>query len=229
MFFEGCASGFESKRTSSSSFSPKYFQIKLGVLPSEALKQARKGPSLLDCLVVAQIAQYRGILHAIGEENFNRKFSATGTSPLILGAIALNPIYKYLDKFAPLSEEKLQSGDLVYFENAADYSVRNPLGAWQGINTLFSKVFPGKYCAFGFEGTKTEVEDHLWERYQQIESSYHFEHLPRKIVELKELVFRNTPVPSVSRRNFNEKKGGKVRCVYRLNQEKIQGKQNSED
>ncbi|CAF22918.1 hypothetical protein [Candidatus Protochlamydia amoebophila] len=154
-------------------------RIKKGVSPSEALKSAQRGPTLVDCATVCQLGQYQALLEVLGEEKFNYLFGHETGSPLVLCSYAIdNPLMPFLTKYiiknsekCPINEVKLEKGWRVVFNNVSKYNIKHGMrGDAVSFDVICLDPTPGqeKFIGLGLKSegiTEKELEQVLIEEY----------------------------------------------------------------
>ncbi len=115
------------------------FLLKKGVSPSEAIKTAKEGISLIGCGEACQIAQYAALLSILGPEKFDLLFAENSQTPLVIdSSVLVNPLNllkRHIAKANPDSSE-IKKGTQVYIYNANTYLSKHPFGIAQGFNAL---------------------------------------------------------------------------------------------
>jgi hypothetical protein len=158
------------------------FLMKDEVLPSDALKAAKVGLSILDCGTVCQIARYDALLKILGEEKFNRLFSEPHGQKLNISFDddALNPLRFFFD-FAESAKKQVkgsigkrivQKGQMVSFKGVEKYEKKHPSGMGGNYNLICSNETPGeqRYVGHGLpsEGmTEEEIARMMVREYNQ--------------------------------------------------------------
>ncbi|CAF23955.1 hypothetical protein [Candidatus Protochlamydia amoebophila] len=154
-------------------------RIKKGVSPSEALKSAQRGPTLVDCATVCQIGQYQALLEVLGEEKFNYLFGHETGSPLVLCSYAIdNPLMPFLRQYTiknsekwPINEVNLEKGWRVVFNNVSKYNIKHGMrGDAVSFNVICfdTTVDKEKFIGFGLGGkevTEEQIEQALINEY----------------------------------------------------------------
>lgn len=118
------------------------FVVIKGVLPTEALASLRQKTYFIGCAEVCQIAFYEAVKHLLGNEKFNRLFSADSSTPLMLGQSPKNPI-SALMRGLP-SGAKLEKGQMVQFKNTPLYPLKHITGGGRNYFTICLDATPGK-------------------------------------------------------------------------------------
>jgi hypothetical protein len=126
------------------------FWVKEGVKPADAMKRLfeRKDDdkkSKLECLAMTIAVEYKALLHALGDDEFNRKFAERGSLEISQRSRGL---WNVLDQPMGEAAADLLPGDWIYFKNHAQYLEKHPEGYWQGENAVYD----------GREGGRSEGE-----------------------------------------------------------------------
>lgn len=129
-------------------------------LPSEALKAAVAGLSILDCGSVCQIARYKALLDVLGDAKFNRLFS----EPY---GVRMNIGYEVDDEFQPMryfvdftqhahdqkpgtiGNRALEVGQIVAFHGVEEYKEKHPCGMGGNYNLACLNSTPGSQLYIG--------------------------------------------------------------------------------
>lgn len=125
------------------------FLAKPDVLPSDALKAAIQGLSIIDCGMACQIARYMALLEVLKEDKFNRLFGSVHGQLMNIGYSIedeLQPM-RYLTEFtkaAYATEEgkeghrPVKEGETCAFDGVWEYNYKYPYHSWQSITVLCS-------------------------------------------------------------------------------------------
>ena len=141
-----------------------------GVKPSDAINAVleKEAKTSLECNSMMVAIQYKGILDALGEETFNRIFSAQDVAiapaeKLSSGRNDHPLIERFYEsvrvRVSPGKEtDDLVPGDWVYFAGHPKYDKWDRNGAWRGENALY--VGDGKFSGFGLYNGDSQVITH---------------------------------------------------------------------
>lgn len=111
------------------------FRLKENVRPSEALKAAVEGPSIILCGVVCQIARMLAVQEVLGTEKFDALFASNSPTPFKLGLnCPISQLLKFSDEENPFYS--IGKGDLVQFPNHYLYRNKHKMGIAGAYNTL---------------------------------------------------------------------------------------------
>jgi len=136
----------------------------------EAIFKSGAGTEL-ECNSIMVAIQYRAMLKALGESEFNSKFPA-GSGIIISphhvppAGVALHPIWqKNLYEHITISgAADLMPGDWVYFKNISDYILKHPGGLWTGEHAMY--MGRGKFRGFGVQNlTEADMNKELLDAY----------------------------------------------------------------
>lgn len=108
---------------------PNEFVVRKGKLPSEALLGIRKGLTFVDCFATCVIAQYFGLLEALGKDKFDIIFSRDSCFPLTIGrgrAITLKLFSKACDPKAVVDLKSVKKAQMVYIASVRDNKPNQP-------------------------------------------------------------------------------------------------------
>ncbi len=210
------------------------FVIKNNVLPSDALREAKEGLSLLGCGEVCQIAQYCAIKAVLGDDKFNALFAANTKTPLIIGNDDRNPIGKLRNYMVikNASASDIKKGDVVYVQNAGTYLFKFIKGEVAGFNMICveeSFDFP-KCTSLGLNpdgNTFPELDEILISEYNK-ERFDIFQMYSEKTGQAFSIVMKNAIANSeqlkntqITLENFKEQDGGKIQVVCELHFKRI--------
>lgn len=162
-----------------------HFIAKPDVLPSEALKAALQGLSIIDCGMACQMARYGALLDLLGENKFNRLFGKQFGQLMNIGLWSddeLQPM-RYFVAFSEavnknvtgvVGNRPVKVGQLVGFEGVKTYSMKCLYGPWKASNTICIRDTPGeqKFVSMGTgpDGmTESEICQILLDKYNQDE------------------------------------------------------------
>lgn len=162
-----------------------HFIAKSDVLPSDALKAALQGLSIMDCGMACQMARYGALLDLLGENKFNRLFGNQVGQLMNIGLRIYDELQpmRYFVAYTEAvnknaSGEKgnrpVKVGQLVGFEGVKTYSLKCLYGPWKASNTFCIKDTPGeqKFVSLGTgpDGmTESEICQTLLDKYNQDE------------------------------------------------------------
>jgi hypothetical protein len=137
-----------------------FFVLKAGMKPCEALDILKKGPTLLDCVAVTQVALYAALRDRLGDEKFDRVFRRDGPAPLALDRMQM----KYPTSF--WLEETDEPGQVRHFTGGKQYEIRHPGESSGGFSTV--ALGADRYLAFGLgEHSERELLQHLAEEHNR--------------------------------------------------------------
>lgn len=158
-------------RQDATGFHPMRFRMKAGILPTEALQQLRKGLSFLDCGAVCQIGHYEALREVLGDEKFNRIFSADGPNPFLIGTYESDHPLICLQEQLSLDTQILK-GQWVYFRNVSPYTQKHRIGDAQGYMTTCCDATPGqeRYVTLGVPAgglKREEIRERLRAAYNE--------------------------------------------------------------
>lgn len=115
-------------------YEPCYFVLKEGKSASEALDAMRHGLALMGCGEVCFLSLYITLRDLLGQDKFDRLFSAQSNTPLILHAFHPNTA---MGCFLSCSfEDTPEKGDAVVFQNCPLYYQKHPNGEDASLWTL---------------------------------------------------------------------------------------------
>jgi len=145
------------------------FISKKDVLPSEAVKAATKGLSILDCGSACQAARYDGVRKLLGDKKFDRLFAETGVVIEYEDRDASQPM-NYLTDFTPsarkyeagsVGNRPVKVGHIVSFNGVRDYSKKHPQGMDANFNVICCNDTSGKqkYIGHGIPSTGMTEEE----------------------------------------------------------------------
>jgi hypothetical protein len=148
-----CHLGFVDRKT----FDPQpgrvfTFIAKTNIAASEALKQLRGGPALLECANAVQLSIWMALHDYLGTSKFDALLSLPRDvfPPLYLqlGATILTDLYPAV---AIQGEEDVMPGDICSFKNISNYPKKHPLGPAIAWNTICVQNGDGgtKFMGFG--------------------------------------------------------------------------------
>lgn len=170
-----------------------HFMLGEGAIPSEAMKAAKEGLSVIDCGVACQIARYGALLDVLGERKFNILF---GSSPR---GQRMNIGYKVDDHLQPMqyfvdftraakeavyrfqlnsNPEKITGeignrpialGQMVEIRGVLTHRQKHPWKANSGYNLFCSDDTPGnqQFIGLGIKGSEKELNAHLLNSYNE--------------------------------------------------------------
>ncbi len=132
----------------------QYFRLKQGQLPSEALKAAQKGLSLLACGEATQVSFYAALHRIWGRDKFNAIFQHP-KSRFEIGAHSRRNPLKRLSRVIPLSRfQSFERGQHAYVQGIPNYyRIKHPNGEGVGFNVYCMDATPGQE-RFGGLGLK---------------------------------------------------------------------------
>lgn len=136
------------------------FLVRKDQLPSEALKAAMKGLSIIDCGMACQISRYKGLCDILGVEKFNRLFSEPHGCRMNLGYNIddeCQPM-RYFVSFTQTDDQAVSGsfgnrpikvGQLIFFHGAPLFRYKHPFSHLSGFNLVCSSDQPGKQLYMG--------------------------------------------------------------------------------
>lgn len=178
------------------------FLAKPDVLPSDALKAAIQGLSIIDCGMACQLARYIALLEVLKEDKFNRLFGRQVGQLMNIGHRTydeLQPMRYFVDftKAADSIEEgvmgnrPVKEGELCGFEGVPEYELKYPYMGWQTVNVICINAKPGEQRFVGLgippEGeTEVELCNRLLDKYNKEENYALFapKELPIEFVQM---------------------------------------------
>ena len=146
------------------------FRLKEGKSPTDAIERLLKGPSLLDCGNVCNLASYLALRDLFTNKQFDRLFDPMGPTPLILTADGTSTLSRFLSKTIIGNEREIRRGDICYFSNCQEYVAKHPAGEARGFHVIACSENPHRYLGFGLspEGlSRNEVEQSLWNSFNE--------------------------------------------------------------
>lgn len=162
-----------------------HFIAKPNVLPSDALKAAIKGLSIIDCGMACQIARYGALLDILEENKFNLLFSKNVLGLINIGhrdSDHLQPMRYFVDFtkavdkniVGEIGNRPVKIGQVVGFEGVKNYTFKYPYGQWKASNAICINDTPGeqKFVSLGTgpEGkTEAEICQNLLDNYNKHE------------------------------------------------------------
>lgn len=138
--------------------------VKTTVLPSEALKAAIKGLSIIDCGVACQLARYGALLDVLKEERFNRIFGGAVGQLLNVSFSSRDDKFQPMNYFVNVTQSSkegemgarpIKVGQVVAIGGVENYKERYPFGVWGNINVVCSNEISGQQRFIGL-GTNPE-------------------------------------------------------------------------
>lgn len=140
------------------------FDLKAGVLPSTAIDQLEKGPSLLDCGTVILLAHCLALKEIWGDDRFNAAFR--DNLQIDNAKSSLDRLFK---RVRISSEDEIQVGDRCFISNIRMYIFKHSMEDARGYNTVCKREEkPKTHIGLGLpvEGaTRPEIERSLFESY----------------------------------------------------------------
>lgn len=193
------------------------FLAKPEVLPSDALKAAIQGLSIIDCGMACQIARYMALLEVLKEDKFNRLFGSVHGQLMNIGYSRVDELQpmRYLTDFAIASykDEKgeagnrpVKEGEICAFDGVQEYPDKYPYHHWQSITVLCSNDSAGnqRYVGLGLnpEGeTEEEICTRLLDNYNNEEDVSLI--APTKEIKYYEIAKRSFPKKEEKVKGFN--------------------------
>lgn len=162
-----------------------HFIAKSSVLPSEALKAALQGLSIIDCGMACQMARYGALLDILGENKFNRLFGKQVGQLMNIGLWGYDTLQPmryfvafteatYKNATGEVGNRPVKVGQLVGFAGVKTYSFKCPYGPWKALSTVCIKDTPGEQKFVGLGSgpdgmTESEICQTLLDKYNQDE------------------------------------------------------------
>lgn len=177
------------------------FLAKPDVLPSDALKAAIQGLSLIDCGMACQMARYLALLEVLKVDKFNRLFDSRVGQLMNIGYSddELQPM-RYFVNFTTAANTKekgtvgnrpVKEGEICCIEGVPEYQQKYPYMGWQSVNVICINEKPGeqKFVGLGIpsEGeTEVEICKRLLDQYNKEENYSIFapDELPVQFVQM---------------------------------------------
>jgi len=153
---------------------PMAYRIKPGIKSSDALRSYQNSLTFTDCGNACAIGMYHALLNVWGEEKFNRIFSSSSKTPLVISTISpsdsLRPLY--IPKTVP--DKRYRVGEIVHFSNIQpQYNRKHRQGEGAGFNVVCSDANPKhpKFVGFGLPvdgASPQQIEQLLLDEYNKI-------------------------------------------------------------
>lgn len=165
-----------------------HFVAKKGVEPADAVRAifSEEQMTTLECHSMMVSIQYRALLHALGDERFNKLFEGTrleiASGP---GMIEDSNLHKLMTSKKLDNPEELKPGDWLYYKNFEEYSAAtlyDQWADWAGLHTMY--MGGGQYQGFGLSESVDDegMKKKLLEAYNE-----DFEATPRTAADLPKM------------------------------------------
>jgi uncharacterized protein (UPF0305 family) len=215
-----------------------HYIAKKTVLASDALMEAIKGLTIIDCGIACRIAQYGALLDVLEIDKFNRLFgSAVGQSMNLNSTDGsdLQPMMYFVEVtfsafklgVGKIGNRPIKKGQTGAIEGADNYTDKFPFGIGGNMNVTCYDDTPGKQTFLGLglnpEGeSESEICEWLLKDYNQIKNPFfrsavkdHWEPSEVKAIE-KEVSKKFPPAKQVKGFNSESVEDFKAEIIYDL-------------
>ncbi len=177
--------GFNNKRV-------MHFLLNDNVLPSDAIRAARVGLSIIDCGVACQISRYGALLNVLGERKFNILFgNSSKGQKMNIGYLIddhLQPMQYFVQptdatiasaarkefnkppREGEIGNRHVCKGDLLQIKGVATHRYKHPWKEDADENLICSDSTPGqqRFISLDSDGTEAQIYDQLVVNYNRM-------------------------------------------------------------